>query len=90
MARISLFLPTGGMSNVAGCLVHTTPTKMTFDLEGLQSRCKQLQEELDSTRRSNSQGREEVQLQMSKLEASLTAERKTNVELQVCVCCFVF
>lgn len=61
----------------------TMPSKLTFDLESLQLRCKQLQEELDRTRRNWSSDREESRLRESKLEANLSAARKANVELEV-------
>lgn len=44
---------------------------------------KQLQEELDKTRRGWSSDREQFQLRESKLEANLTAARKANAELEV-------
>lgn len=64
-------------------LSPATPTKATFDLEALQARCKQLQEELDKMRRAWNNEREEFHLRESKLEANLNATRKTNAELEV-------
>ena len=61
----------------------STPSKMTLDLEHLRGRCKQLQEELEGVRRTLSTEREENHLKMLKLEASLNASKKTNMELEV-------
>ena len=60
-----------------------TPPKSTLDLESLQVRCKQLQEELEKTRRGWSSDRDDFHLRESKLEASLTAAKKANMELEV-------
>ena len=62
---------------------RTTPPKSTLDLESLQLRCKQLQEELEKTRRGWSSDRDHFHLRESKLEASLAAAKKANMELEV-------
>lgn len=59
---------------------------MTFDLESLQLRVKQLQEELDKSRRSWGSEREEFHLRESKLEANLTVSKRANTELEVSAC----
>lgn len=75
--------PIDGSPSLSTRLTPTTPTKLTLDLESLQLRCKQLQEELAKTRRGWSSDREEFHLRESKLEANLTAARKANAELEV-------
>ena len=62
---------------------------MTLDLDHLRARCKQLQEELEQVRRTLSTEREESHLKLLKLEASLNASKKTNMELEVSLYCFV-
>ena len=74
----------GTSSPMAGCQAPNTPTKTTFDLEGLQARCKQLKEELDAARISLNRERETSHLRVSIVETSLTAAKKANVELEVC------
>jgi len=66
-----------------GCLAPPSPAKLSLELEALQTRCRQLQEELDASRRTLHSQREEAHFRESKLEASLTAAKKTNAELQV-------
>jgi hypothetical protein len=56
---------------------------VTLDLEHLRGRCKHLQEELEGVRRTLSSEREEGHLKMLKLESSLNAAKKTNMELGV-------
>ena len=68
---------------MSGCLASASPTKMTFENKGLQVCCKQLQEDLDTTRRTLHSEREEFHLRESKLEANLNASKKANAELQV-------
>ena len=63
-----------------------TPSKTSLDLEHVRARCKHLQEELEALRRSSSSEREEYHIKISKLEASLNASKKTNMELEVSGC----
>jgi hypothetical protein len=72
-----------GTSPIPSYLTPTTPTKVTLDFESLQLRCRQLQDELDKTRRGWRSDREEFNLRESKLEASLAAARKASLELEV-------
>ncbi len=54
-----------------------------LELENLKARCKQLATELDKARKTMHTEREEFHLKETKLEASLTASRKANLELEV-------
>ena len=74
------------LGTAGGVVAPPTPSKVSLDLEHLRGRCKLLQEELDRLRRTLSTEREENQLKMSKMEASLNAAKKANMELEVCVC----
>ena len=60
-----------------------TPSKSALDLEHLQARYRQLQEELDKCRNMLSAEREQFGLKESKLEASLNTMKKANQELEV-------
>ncbi len=68
-----------------------TPSKHhSLDLEKLQAKCQQLQDDLDKVcvcacvyLDTLSTGREEFQLKESKMDASLTTTRRANHELEV-------
>ena len=59
------------------------PNASLVELENLKTRCKDLIAELDKTRKTLHTEREEFHMKETKLEASLTATRKANLELEV-------
>ena len=63
---------------------------MTLDLEHLRGRCRHLQEELEGVRRTLSTEREEGHLRVLKLESSLNAAKKTNMELEVYIAAYSY
>ena len=72
----------------AGLIPRLRPQPSTTEeggqsTEGLQSRCCQLQSELEKMRRQLSTEREEFLLKQGKMEDSLSAAHKTNQELEV-------